>query len=149
MGIIAIDPGNVESAYVIADTLTLKPIEFGKIANKELLEKIKQYDDHILIIEMIASYGMAVGKEVFETVFWIGQFWESAHRLSRYRIYRKEVKMNICNSMKAKDCNIRKALIDRFGEVGTKKNQGFFYGFKADIWQAYAVLVTYYDKYLI
>ena len=37
-------------------------------------------------------------------------------------IYRKEEKMNICHTMRAKDSNIRQALIDRFGEVGTKKN---------------------------
>jgi hypothetical protein len=50
--------------------------------------------------------------------------------------------------MKAKDSNIRQALIDRFGEVGIKKNPGWFYGFKKDIWQAYAVGITYHDLYL-
>jgi hypothetical protein len=61
-------------------------------------------------------------------------------------IYRAEEKMNLCYSMKAKDSNIRQALIDRFGEVGTKNNPGFFYGFKKDIWAAFAVGVTYLDK---
>ena len=73
---------------------------------------------------MIASYGMAVGKDVFETCIWIGRFTELA-RLQNIEveyIYRKDEKINLCNSMKAKDSNIRQALIDRFGEVGTKKD---------------------------
>ena len=72
---------------------------------------------------MVASYGMPVGKEVFETCVWIGRFKELAimnNKEVEY-IYRKDEKMNICYSMRAKDSNIRQALIDRFGEVGTKK----------------------------
>lgn len=100
-----------------------------------------------LVIEMIASYGMPVGKEVFETCVWIGRFVELARlqNIDVEYIYRKDEKMNICHSMKAKDSNIRQALIDRFGPVGTKKNPGWFYGFKADIWSAYAVGITYLD----
>lgn len=97
-----------------------------------------------MVIEMIASYGMPVGKEVFETCVWIGRFIEAYDKDYEF-VYRKDEKMNICHSMKAKDSNIRQALIDRFGAVGTKKNPGWFYGFKADIWQAYAVGVTYLD----
>lgn len=97
-----------------------------------------------IVIEMIASYGMPVGKEVFETCVWIGKFAEASGMKENY-IYRKDEKMNLCHSMKAKDSNIRQALIDRFGIVGTKKNPGWFYGFKADIWQAYAVGITYLD----
>lgn len=104
-------------------------------------------DYELLVIEMIASYGMAVGKEVFDTCVWIGRFKEIAlfNNIKVEYIYRKDEKMNICHSMKAKDSNIRQALIDRFGAVGTKKNPGWFYGFKADVWQAYAVGVTYLD----
>ena len=151
--IFAIDPGNTQSAYVIIDE-NLKPIEFGKIDNDLLIHKIykqmKNQNETDFVIEMVASYGMAVGETVFDTVFWIGRFWEIAHQFgdSLKRIYRKEVKMNLCHTMKAKDSNIRQALIDRFGEVGTKKKPGWFYGFKADIWQAYAVGVTYHDIYL-
>lgn len=93
---------------------------------------------------------MAVGQTVFETCVWVGRFKEIAE--SRYieveYIYRKDEKLNLCYSMKAKDSNIRQALIDRFGVVGTKKNPGWFYGFKKDIWAAYAVGVTYCDMYL-
>lgn len=81
-----------------------------------------------MAIEMIASYGMPVGKEVFDTCVWIGRFIEDMNCIPQDRItvteyiYRKDEKMNICHSMKAKDSNIRQALIDRFGVVGTKKN---------------------------
>lgn len=73
---------------------------------------------------MIASYGMSVGKEVFETCVWIGRFTELAvlQNIDVEYIYRAEEKMNLCHTMKAKDTNIRQALIDRFGVVGTKKN---------------------------
>lgn len=96
---------------------------------------------------MVASYGMPVGETVFQTCVWIGRFIQQIDEIGKEYsyIYRKDEKINICHSMKAKDSNIRQALIDRFGEVGTKKNPGWFYGFKADIWQAYAVGITYLD----
>lgn len=148
--ILAIDPGNIESAYCIIDKNTYKPIEFAKIDNHQLLELINEKfcDIESLAIEMVASYGMPVGKEVFETCVWIGRFIQKFTNYVKPNvtyIYRKDEKINLCNSMKAKDSNIRQALIDRFGEVGTKKNPGWFYGFKADIWSAYAVGITYLD----
>lgn len=151
--IFAIDPGNVESAYAEMDSVTLKPVSVGKVDNKTLLEKVKQLPyDAELVIEMVASYGMAVGKEVFDTVFWIGRFWEAGNGLHRELIYRREEKLDLCGSCKAKDANIRQALIGRFAHgvrgdgKGTKKEPGWFYGFAADIWQAYAVGVTWADK---
>lgn len=150
--ILAIDPGNVESAYVLMSK-THNPIKHGKVKNEELLKliddlhRIHEYDT--VVIEMIASYGMAVGASVFETCVWVGRYLEAAERIAGVtvtRMFRKEVKMNICGTMKAKDSNIRQALIDRFGQVGTTKNKGWFFGFKSDIWAAYAVGVTYIDR---
>lgn len=143
--ILSIDPGNIESAYCLIQIEDYKPIEFGKISNNELLGKLEVLDYDFMAIEMIASYGMAVGASVFDTCVWIGRFIETCQTKYSY-IYRKEEKINLCNSMKAKDSNIRQALIDRFGVVGTKKAKGFFYGFKKDIWAAYAVGVTWLDK---
>lgn len=167
--ILSIDPGNTYSAYSLLNN-DLKPIKFGKVLNEELLEIIneilileRQKDGRLtpnikhIAIEMVASYGMAVGKEVFETCVWIGRFYQAITEqtlIEPYFIYRKEEKINLCNSMRAKDSNIRQALIDRFAKhdfkngKGTKKNPDWFYGFKADIWAAYAVGVTFHDMYL-
>ena len=158
--ILAIDPGSEDSAYVVLED-DLEPIKFGKINNEELRQFVigtmDTWMETKFAIEMIASYGMAVGKEVFETVFWLGRFWEAAEQhsdCSRTKVYRKEVKMNLCHSMKANDSNIIQALADRFAYgipnkgKGTKKNPGPFFGFAGDIWQAYAVGVTYHDLYL-
>lgn len=174
--ILAIDPGNIESGYVFLDD-NLKPLEHGKIKNEELLEKIqlcrfmwmeidKKNKNYVrkytnIAIEMIASYGMPVGVEVFETCVWIGKFKQTLIDTGyvdkdeeiQY-IYRKDEKMNLCHSMKANDSTIKQALVDRFtpGQKnygkGTKKEPGWFYGFKADVWAAYAVGVTYWDMYI-
>lgn len=165
--ILAIDPGNIESGIVVIRERDLKPLVAEKITNEELLDNLlmdryerleeTEYISHVAI-EMIASYGMAVGKSVFETCVWIGRFIQALennyYNDSLKFIYRKDEKMNLCYSMKAKDSNIVQALIDRFAPntpnkgKGTKKEPGWFYGFKKDIWQAYAVGVTYYDLYL-
>lgn len=149
--ILAIDPGNIESAYCIIEKETYKPIEFGKIDNYKLLKQIGLFKNiECIVIEKVASYGMAVGKEVFDTCEWYGRFVQSYCDTNENPkidyVFRKDVKINLCNSMKAKDSNIRQALIDRFGVVGVKKNPGWFYGFKKDIWSAYAVGITYLDR---
>jgi hypothetical protein len=89
---------------------------------------------------MIASYGMAVGKEVFETCVWIGRFVEVA-RVEPRLVYRRDAKLHLCHSPRAKDANVRQALIDRLGPQGTKKNPGPTYGMRSHLWAALAVAV--------
>ena len=155
MKVFAIDPGNEYSAYCIIDSETLKPLEFAKVPNCALYNLIRDRDfgkTDQAVIEMIASYGMAVGKEVFETIFWIGRFYEVLEQkcaVSPQRLFRKEEKLHICHDSRANDSNIRQALIDRFAQhdlkngKGTKKDPDWFYGFKADVWAAYAVAITF------
>lgn len=147
----AIDPGNTRSAFVVLDNWG-KPCRFGKTDNTTLLAQMSEWSlacpGSMLAIEMIASYGMPVGAEVFETCVWVGRFIQAWHGPHVF-VYRREVKLNLCGSMKAKDGNVRQALIDRFGgkatAVGTKKQPGPLYGFAADAWSALAVGVTYID----
>jgi hypothetical protein len=68
-----------------------------------------------LVIEKIAAMGMAVGAEVFETVYWSGIFAEAGRYLTVDRLPRSTIKVHLCGTVKAKDANIRQALIDRSG----------------------------------
>lgn len=144
--ILAIDPGPEQSAYVVLSN-DYKILDFNKVSNEYLLSKLIVESQNIdtVVIEMIASYGMPVGQEVFETCVWIGRFIQASN-CKVERLYRKDVKLHICNSPKANDATITQALKDRFGDKGTVKNKGYFYGFKADIWQAFALGITYLDK---
>lgn len=152
MIVLAIDPGNVESAYCIINSETLTPLDFGKCDNQDILEEIiRCFDGDIVVVERIAPYGMAVGRDVYETAECWGRFIQKAEDTKKKTgfVYRKDEKLHICGDSRANDTNIRHALIDRFAKhdfktgKGTKKNPDFFYGFKADIWAAYAVGITY------
>lgn len=156
--ILAIDPGNTKSGYVIVEhdgEEIRRVLDAGKIENPDvfgLLCTNVTPDGADVAIEMIAGMGMPVGQEVFDTCFWIGRFWEFAttrrHIRNLMKIFRREEKLYLCGCLSAKDKNIRQALIDRYGVVGTKANPGFFYGFAKDMWAAMAVAVTYFDKYI-
>jgi hypothetical protein len=144
MKIFAIDPGPAEAAYVIWDGESI--LFKGKIPSSEILAHLEyeQYECKI-VCEMIACYGMAVGAEVFETCVWIGRYLERVGG-NMERITRGKVKMHLCHSMKAKDSNIRQALIDRFGAPGRKASPGITFGLAGDMWAAFAVAVTHYDN---
>jgi hypothetical protein len=92
--IIAIDPGPRESAFVWFDGEIHR---HGKHPNVEILDLLKYHSRNLLedycVIEMIASYGMPVGAEVFETCVWIGRFMQAYDVACTRRITRGEVKM--------------------------------------------------------
>ena len=156
--LLAIDPGNVQSAYTILSP-EYRPMCAVKMDNFSALQDIGRIarDEKTIenvAIEMVACYGMPVGREVFDTCVWIGRFTQvclDAGVPVDY-VYRKDVKLNLCGTPTAKDGNIRQALIDRFARhdlrtgKGTKKNPDWFYGFATDMWAAYAVGVTYLDS---
>jgi len=158
--LLAIDPGNTESGWVLIDVDTRRPIRFGKTPNYTLREwLLRPLDDFRtadrVAIEMVASYGMAVGADVFETCVWIGRLLEVAPAGDVDLIKRHPVKIHHCHSAKAKDSNVRQALVDRFAAgqpnhgKGTKAEPGWFYGFHADVWQAYALAVYAADVALL
>ena len=152
--ILAIDPGSLKSAYVLYDQGKL--LDFGIKPNAALLAIIRTADCECVAIEMIASYGMPVGKDVFETCVWIGRFIQVSWSRGKpfFQVYRKDVKMYLCRTPRAKDSNIRQAIIDLYpptGEgaipqIGTKKYPGPLYGVSKDVWAALAVALTFGDS---
>lgn len=147
--ILAIDPGNERSGYCVMGGKTV--LDSGVLDNHDMLEMIHLYRNDDLAIEMIASYGMPVGREVFETCVWIGRFLQYHNRPDEARlVYRKDVKLHLCGNTRAKDGNIRQAIIDLFPatgggktpQIGTRKQPGPLHGVSSHAWAALGVALT-------
>lgn len=157
--IFAIDPGTTHSGYVLVEhdgREVIRVLDKGKLPNEELLRRLPPPAGTALVVEMVASYGMPVGREIFETCVWIGRFLQRGavvpYQQPRRLVYRMEEKETLCHSSRARDSNIVQALVDRYAcgqpnrGKGTKAAPGFFYGFSKDAWQAMAVAVTWLDR---
>ena len=139
--ILAIDPGTTQSGFVLFDGRRAQAS--GVLPNAEMLRLVSDSRDDMLAIEKIEAMGMSVGAEVFETVHWSGRFlqaWREPDQVRR--ITRRQVKLELCGSMLAKDANIRQALIDRLGAPGRKAAPGPTYGVSSHAWAALAVAVV-------
>lgn len=159
MSLLAIDPGPTQSAWLAFTDG--RPVQFGICPNHELLSILEEgiVAADTLAIESVASYGMSVGADVFETCVWVGRFiqhWvthapgSDGDEQSVRRVYRKEVLLHLCGSARAKDKNVRQALIDRYGPgkekaIGRKAAPGPLYGVTSHVWSALAVAVTVAD----
>lgn len=145
MKILAIDPGTTKSGFVVF--WHGQVVASGDVPNFDLRNNLQRnlWGHEVTVCEMITSYGMPVGQETFETVRWIGRFEEvsNLNGIQFHTVFRKDVKMHLCGQPRAKDANIRMALIDKLGAPGTKKLPGPTYGISGDIWQALAVAVTF------
>ncbi len=140
--ILALDPGTTQTGWVLYRAGQV--VDSGVSDNHDVLRWVQagQGADE-LAIEMIANMGMAVGASTFTTVRWIGRFqqaWLDPEAVQF--VLRHQVKQHLCGTQRAKDPNIRQALIDRLGEQGTKKAPGPTHGVKSHAWAALAVAVT-------
>jgi hypothetical protein len=145
----AIDPGTTESAWVVLDGTV--PVSFGKAPNHSVLNLLRwphpdaAYDE--LVIEQVESYGMPVGREVFDTVFWAGRF-AQASRAGHHLLPRRAVKLALCGSPRANDATVRAALLDRYGgrhAKGSKHAPGPLHGMAGDVWQALGLGLAFLD----
>jgi hypothetical protein len=157
MRLFCIDPGPTESGYVIYDTDQGVPVEMESDADNEWLIKIlgnvEDHYTHKCLIEMITNYGQVVGTDVFNTLIFIGRCLQAYGPENTSLIPRREIKLELCDSVRAKDKNIRQVLVDRFAKtgggktpsIGTKKLPGPLYGIKSHAWSALA-LAAYWEQ---
>lgn len=158
MLILAIDPGATQSGWCLYDPRLVKaPIHFsGVVPNAQVaayLEGRSDYPWGHCIIEWIAHYGrgMPAGASVFDTCRWVGRFEQAwKHDAACTLMMCRDVKLHLCGSVKAKDSNIRQALIDKFGgkdkAIGKKANPGPLHGVKSHAWSALALAVTWHEQ---
>lgn len=159
--ILGIDPGQIQSAYIIISIDNNKLINIidknwinNELLIKSIISKHIIYNNIETAIETIVSYGMKVGQTTFDTCIWAGRFFQLIKDFKGKPIFikRPDVKLNLCHSKRAKDKNVTQALKDRFGELGTKNNPGRIYNIKGapkgssgHIWSAFAIAITYAD----
>lgn len=145
--VLAIDPGTTQSAWLLLDNGRIAhPGNKGIAANDVVLANLRHdwatsFD--VLVIEKVESFGMAVGKEIFETVFWTGRFAEAVGDTRFRRLGRKAIVTHLCGSARAKDSNVRRELMDRFGGDASVKKGGPLYGVVTHLWAALAVALVY------
>jgi hypothetical protein len=147
--ILALDPGPTQSALVLYDERVGLCQHFYAL-NDWVIAYLAAYHAQpgdTLVIEQIASYGMPVGGEIFQTCVWSGRFYQewTRRKLKADWITRQAVKLTICGQARAKDGNVRAALIDRFGGPLTTKKGGPLYKMSGDRWAALAVAVAWLD----
>jgi hypothetical protein len=143
--ILAIDPGNIQSAFVVwEDGNFLESSEGNKgiIENDDFCIVLHNILDlcpiNIVAIEFPQCYGMTVGKSIFDTCRWAGIFEYIAAQkgIHTARYGRPTIKGHIGGRT---DAEIRSSLRIRHGEA--KKGEKLE-GVKKDIWAALALAVA-------
>lgn len=152
---VGIDPGPQNSGFVhamIGDNVlevleAEKAIENGKLAWRveELAGQIE--GDGVLAVESPAAIYSSVGKSTIDTIRFVG-YLERCALDEAVLISPAEVRVHVANTAKAKDGGVRQALIDRFGEPGTKKAPGPTRGIASHAWRALAVAVVARDRFV-
>lgn len=145
--IFAIDPGPVMSGFVIWDVTQQRVLDCGVDLSEHVLKLVHDawHVDALrsLAIEWVESFGMVVGKDVFHTVRWIGRFQQVWPEPDNVRLIgRMAVKRCLCGKANVPAAAVRAALIDRYGDPGTKAAPGILYGVKSHAWSALAIAVT-------
>lgn len=144
MKILAIDPGNEQSAWVRWDTETdsfvessSRQLDLGLCKNGSFYHSFPILCNGVDMVacEMVQSYGMGVGRTIFETCLFVGELRALTRRCGiPFNMYgRPTIKGQIGGRT---DAEIRASLRLRYGEA--RKGEKLE-GVKKDIWSALAL----------
>ena len=149
MLICAIDPGSTKSALVVWNGKKL--FKAIILENEKFIEWLELNHSKLdfVAVEMLSNQGRSnVGKETFDTCRIVGQieYLCKVHNLRYQLFYRSQVKLHHLGKVIGNDSDILKALVKKYGEKGTKKNPGLFYGVTSHCWQALAIATMLTEK---
>ncbi len=157
MTVLAIDPGNELSAFVVWDGKRI--IESGKTPNFEMRAHMRliaasqpEGKAGHLAIEVSQSYLMprSAGRspffpqQVLDTALEAGRMieaWGGPFTI----VDRRAVKLHLIGRAAGGDPEVRAALLHQIGPKGTKADPGPCYGMKADLFAALGVACCYWD----
>lgn len=111
MKLLSIDPGNVQSAWILFTDGEIT--EFGITPNTDMPDHFDGLE-HVAI-EYMRPRGNATAQEEFDTQFWAGRFVQALcgdDVIPWTPVSRMQVKMHVCGKPTVKDAHIRRALID-------------------------------------
>lgn len=124
-GVLGVDPGPTETGYALVGP-GYQVVEAGKTSNEAIITMLRANPPSHIALESVQSYGMAVGREVFDTCFFIGEVIRACKDAGiPFTLYpRPEYTRRICGVGKVNDAVLRQALLLRFG--GDRKGEPLF-----------------------
>ena len=112
------DPGTFKTGWVIFDPHAETVLDAGWDKNDDAIEVTECMGFHDrIIMETFAAQGMPLGSSSLETVRFEGMLIERAaasRQIVVDRITRREIKLTLCGTSRAKDQNVRAALVDLY-----------------------------------
>lgn len=158
--ILAVDPGSERSAWLVLDGDRIASDDadgplYGIVDNETLLEVIRRWHDdarialvpllRAVVIEDIEPRQQPLGREVADTLRWIGRYMEAAHPVPVTLLPRRVVARHLCDGPHPGDPEVRGALLDRWGGKDATRKGGPLHGVVRDLWSALALAVTWAD----
>lgn len=154
--LLAIDPGDVDSAAVLFDVRAWRPERFIVCDNEEMRRLIRVLGYDAIAIEQTPPYTLStaaghnyVPSQVVTTAVEVGRFIECAAPREAALVSRLDVKKHLLGRANGNDTAVAEAVRAHYGgstkaAKGTKAKPGPLYGIKGShLYAALAVAITY------